>query len=126
MVHPIFAKVNLKNPQIIFSGLCFLLFLMHQFTEPFFKHWLIDGYLDDFCFLPVAFGFSTVIISNTVSANFRFTKKMAFVGFLLTVVSTELIFPVLSKKHTADMFDTLAYAAGGLIFLAFGNKSTVN
>lgn len=43
---------------------------------------------------------------------------MGLLSFALTAFATEYLFPKLSARHVADVYDLLAYAAGLLLFFA--------
>lgn len=99
------------------------LFLTHQFVEPFYKNTLIDSYLDDILFFPVVYGFCLLVFKLLLGQNFTLPLLWALSGFVLTVVSTEFIFPNFSNKHTKDLNDVIAYAIGFMLFWFFGNAT---
>jgi hypothetical protein len=109
-----------------FSLLMLTAFLSHQFVEPFATLPLIDSYLDDLCFLPVAFGFIQFIVHHSIDESYRLNWKQALIGAVITTLATEVLFPYLSNKHVADPYDTIAYTIGALLFMIFGNKQFNN
>lgn len=99
-----------------------IVFLAHQIIEPIAKNKIIDSYLDDVCFLPVAYGFIQFIIHNSIESTYKVNWKQAILGVLITSISTEILFPIFSDKHFADPFDVIAYIIGAVLFMILGNK----
>ncbi|MGB0429975.1 MAG: hypothetical protein ACPGLV_05840 [Bacteroidia bacterium] len=118
--------MTLVPRQIILSLICTIAFLIHQFTEPFIHFVFIDSYLDDICFLPVAYGFITLVIRSVINDNFKMNLQMVLLGVIITGLATEWLFPKLSNKHTGDIFDIVAYTVGGILFWFIGYQSPVN
>ncbi|MFY0672078.1 MAG: hypothetical protein JXQ87_01655 [Bacteroidia bacterium] len=123
MTNPL-AKNTIKTYG--FSLFMFILFMVHQFVEPFYKHKLIDSYLDDICFLPVAYGFVKLLIQQSIDHSFKLSISHAITGLVVSILATEILFPALSNKHTADFYDGIAYMIGSILFMLFGNKQFNN
>lgn len=98
------------------------LFLVHQFVEPFHHHSMVDSFLDDVLFLPIAYSIVLILVRALTSQQFTMPLLMVVSGWFITGLFTEGLFPILSEKHTADVYDLIAYAVGGALFMWLGNK----
>ena len=93
-----------------------MLFLLHQLAELVLNIniTLLDNYLDPFC--------ASVIILHGLALERKFifewslTTLDIIIAILILSVISELVFPYFSNKFTADIYDFLAFSAGGLWF----------
>jgi len=85
---------------------------------------IIHAYMDDFfCMIviltPALFIQRKYVFNNE---NYVFSKWHTIIAVVYCAVVFELILPLQSNQHTADLFDFVAYSAGGIIFHLFINK----
>lgn len=107
----------LKAPAFI---ICVILFLLHQFMQKILgvPIAVLDPYLDSFLAMPILL---TLLV---VERRLLFRRGPAYCLSIGSIVAAtifvalvaELVFPVLSERFTADWWDVLAYALGGMLF----------
>jgi hypothetical protein len=85
----------------------------------------IHAYMDDFFCMIVILTPALFIQRNYVFNNgeYVFSKWHTIIAVAYCSIVFELILPLQSSQHTADLFDFVAYSAGGIIFHLFINKS---
>ncbi len=85
----------------------------------------IHAYMDDFFCMIVILTPALFIQRNYVFNNgdYVFSKWHTIIAVAYCSIVFELILPLQSNQHTADLFDFVAYSAGGIIFDLFINKS---
>ncbi|TXK33742.1 hypothetical protein FVR03_18975 [Pontibacter qinzhouensis] len=112
---------TLRHP---FFLLCFFLFLLNQVLElAGFYIWPLHTHLDDLLCLPL-------VLTLVLSVERRYFNSPEFVlplsyvlsAFVFITVVFELLLPLFYTRFTADAFDVLAYAAGGITFHLLLNK----
>lgn len=113
----------------IFLHISFILplafFLVHQFIELYLKNSIpvLDNYLDPFC--------ASVLILHALALERRFLLdwSLTLLDVILAVVFfavfSELVFPYFSDKFTADVWDVLSFALGGLWFVLLRGKDLI-
>lgn len=84
----------------------------------------IHGYMDDFfCMIvmltPALFIQRKYVFNN---CNYVFSKWHTIIAIAYCSIVFELILPLQSGQHTADLFDFVAYSAGGIVFHLSINK----
>lgn len=111
----------MSNP--LFLVAC-VLFSIHQVIEKILCHPipLLDNYLDTLLCMPIFLG-CLLIERRWLYKKPNFTFTAFEVGFMLIVLSIifEIVFPWLSPNFTADWWDVLLYAVGGIVFYRFIN-----
>ncbi len=92
----------------------------HQFSN----NSLIHSYLDDLVVIPIVLGGILVIFRNLVfkSTVYTFPKARIWIVVAIFAAYFELIIPRFNTGFTADIFDVLCYAIGGLYFQFLINK----
>ena len=84
----------------------------------------IHAYMDDFfCMIVIltpALFIQRKYVFNDV--NYVFSKWHTIIAVAYCSIVFELILPLQSNQHTADLFDLVAYSAGGIVFHFFINK----
>lgn len=112
---------TLRHPVFL---LCLLLFCANQaleqsgiYLEP------LLSYLDDLLAMPVVL---TLILAaeRAYFRNSSFVLPLSYTcaAVLLFSIFFEGIFPLVSVRHTADVWDIAAYAAGAVLFHVIINK----
>lgn len=84
----------------------------------------IHAYMDDFfCMIvmltPALFIQRKYVFNN---GNYVFSKWHTIIAIAYCSIVFELILPLQSNQHTADLLDFVAYSAGGMVFHLFINK----
>ncbi len=84
----------------------------------------IHSYMDDFFCMIVILTPALFIQRNYVfnDGNYVFSKWHTIIAVVYCSIVFELILPLQSSQHTADLFDFVAYSAGGIVFHLFINK----
>ncbi len=102
---------------VIVSG---LLFLFHQYlhNETDINITFLNNYLDPFLLMPLllyAVLWERRIVLKNKNMVLSYTEIFGY--FVLMVLLGEVLFPLISKKFTADYWDILAYALGTLAYI---------
>ncbi|SHE52160.1 hypothetical protein SAMN05444278_102201 [Psychroflexus salarius] len=102
---------------VIVSG---LLFLFHQYlqNETDINITFLNNYLDPFLLMPLllyAVLWEHRIVLKNKNMVLSYTEIFGY--FVLMVLLGEVLFPLISKKFTADYWDILAYALGTLAYI---------
>ena len=102
---------------VIVSG---LLFLFHQYlqNETDINITFLNNYLDPFLLMPLllyAVLWERRIVLKNKNMVLSYTEIFGY--FILMVLLGEVLFPLISKKFTADYWDILAYALGTLAYI---------
>ena len=102
---------------VIVSG---LLFLFHQYlqNETDINITFLNNYLDPFLLMPLllyAVLWERRIVLKNKNMVLSYTEIFGY--FVLMVLMGEVLFPLISKKFTADYWDILAYALGTLAYI---------
>ena len=102
---------------VIVSG---LLFLFHQYlqNETDINIRFLNNYLDPFLLMPLllyAVLWERRIVLKNKNMVLSYTEIFGY--FVLMVLMGEVLFPLISKKFTADYWDILAYALGTLAYI---------
>ena len=84
----------------------------------------IHSYMDDFFCMIVILTPALFIQRNYVfnNGNYVFSKWHTIIAVAYCSIVFELVLPLQSSQHTADLFDFVAYSAGGIVFHLFVNK----
>ncbi len=84
----------------------------------------INAYMDDFFCMIVMLTPSLFIQRKYVfnSEDYVFSKWHTVIAVAYCSIVFEIILPLQSSNHTADLFDFVAYSAGGIVFHLFINK----
>ena len=105
--------------------ICFLLFLLHQFSQKVMS-WAIpfaDNYLDCLLCMPIFLTFLLIerrfLLQQSTSYSFPFWDTMAMTLFLAIIF--EELFPLLADGFTKDYWDYVCYFIGGVFFYFFIN-----
>lgn len=98
--------------------ICSITFLLNQLLEQLgYQIWVLNSFLDDLLCLPISL--TLVLVAERLyfsNASIILPKGYVLVSILLFGLVFEVLLPQLSPKHTADIWDMLAYSLGGLIF----------
>jgi len=102
---------------VIVSG---LLFLFHQYlqNETDINITFLNNYLDPFLLMPLLlYGvlWERRFVLKDKNMDLSYTEVFGY--FVLMVILGEVLFPLISKKFTADYWDILAYALGTLAYI---------
>lgn len=104
---------------IITFVLCLTLFLAHQYLQGTAKVPIPfpDGYLDPFLIMPLLLHL-VVLERKLLSGNAAYRMPLIQIpGFIVMVAFMgEIVFPLLSSRHVADLWDVIAYILGGLAY----------
>lgn len=121
----------MKLRRIFPAVVAFSLFLLHQWAEQQGNHHkFIDGYLDDFLFLPLVYSsFSLLLSLAGKEPGWKFPWMWMLGGLVFTAAWFEGIAPVFHPGHIADPWDIFAYTMGVTCFagwekLFFPKKKT--
>ncbi len=84
----------------------------------------IHSHMDDFFCMIVILTPALFIQRNYVfnNGNYVFSKWHTIIAVAYCSIIFELILPLQSSQHTADLLDFVAYSAGGIVFHLFINK----
>lgn len=102
------------------------LVLLHQVTERFFDfhHWFLDSYFDPLLLMPILL--HLLLWERRLffkkGTDYVFPPAILLLYLLVASVVFELIFPLLEKRFTGDVFDVFAYSTGTLAFYLLSNK----
>ncbi|WP_114777646.1 magnesium citrate secondary transporter [Botryobacter ruber] len=112
---------TLRHP---FFLLCFVLFCLNQLLELAGRHiWPLHAYLDDLLCMPVVLTLA-LAAERVYFKNPGFVLPVAYVAGAVAAFAVifELLLPLLTTKHTADLPDVLLYGLGAFAFQALLNK----
>jgi hypothetical protein len=115
--------ILLKSPVFI---TCCLLFVLHQILQkvagiamPFF-----DAYLDTFLAMPIML--TLLVIERRLlfrrGKQYRLSVLEAIIATLFVALISEVVFPALSSRFTADWRDVVAFSLGTVLFMATTNR----
>ena len=107
----------LRSPVFI---ICLVLFLLHQFLQKILSISLPfpDSYLDNIVAMPIIL---TLLLAERrwlfkKGSNYQIPVIDTVVATLYIIFISEVFFPLLSQKFTADWKDLLFYALGSFVF----------
>jgi hypothetical protein len=113
----------LRSPPFI---ICLVLFIVHQIITKGMNIQLgwIDNYLDSFLAMPV------ILTLWLAERRWLFKQGSSYLLPLLHVVMatlyislvSEMVFPLLSRRFTADWRDVVCYAVGSILFYFTVNR----
>lgn len=107
----------LRSPVFL---ICCILFIVHQLLQKVLgiKLPVIDAYLDSFLLMPLLLTLLVVERRWLFRRGNSYSLKLLDIvmATLLISVVTELVFPALSIRFTADWWDVLAYGLGSMLF----------
>lgn len=113
---------TLLQPAFLFV---FIVFLLHQFVEKIlnFHVPILDNYLDPLLCTPIMLTF--LLFERRVffrqGGTFTHSRLEIFVATICIICISELLFPYLSPKFTADWLDVVGMLCGSLYFYFFIN-----
>ncbi|MBX2874423.1 MAG: hypothetical protein KTR30_20040 [Saprospiraceae bacterium] len=114
---------TLNNP--IFWALG-ALFVLHQFSQKVLGWSLtfFDHYLDTFLLAPLLLTGLLAEWRDLYQLGGKYTFPLPVVGLLCLVllITSEVVFPVLSKAFTPDRYDVLSIVLGSCVFYYFLNR----
>ncbi|TDH21620.1 hypothetical protein EXU57_19145 [Segetibacter sp. 3557_3] len=117
--------VVLRSPLFLVS---LILFLLHQCAQ---KLWglqfsLVDNYLDNLVAMPVILPLLQAerIGLFRKSQAFKLSRMDVVGATTYIIIISEVVFPSVSNRFTADWRDVLCYAAGGYLFYIFNHRPT--
>lgn len=105
----------------IFFHISFILpllaFIVHQLVELYFKYPIpiLDNYLDPFCASVLIL--HALAFERKILVDWSLTLLDVIAAVALLALVSELLFPLFSHKFTADVWDVLAFACGGIWFI---------
>lgn len=96
----------------------FFLFLIHQCLQKvlYVSVPVMDDFLDSFLFLPLV---SHILLMQRYwffGLRHPFSFYTIIAAFVLISIISEVAFPWLSSRFTADEWDVLSFALGGLVY----------
>lgn len=98
------------------------IFLANQFLQYFgIGNYFTVCFLDDLLFFPVAYSLIQYYF-KLIKKNFSISIEFAIIGIIFTSFTFEILFPIISKKHTAEIYDIVFYTLGAVIFMLFGKQ----
>ena len=113
----------LRSPLFI---ICLVVFVLHQVVSKGMniKQGWIDNYLDSFLAMPV------ILVLWMAERRWLFKRGSSYLlsplhvvmATLYIAIVTEIFFPLLSPRFTADWLDVLCYAAGSILFYFTVNR----
>ncbi len=115
-----------RNPLI--TG-CTFLWLLHTVWRNFLPEpWYFQYYLNDLLCMPIVLGAAIFLQRNLVLRQPDYGLTGWQIGIIVVYWSVmfEGVIPHFNSRYTADIFDVVAYAFGGLVFYRFGNSSKTN
>lgn len=121
-------KYGFTNRQVIVWVMALMLFLLHQIFVFLLKIkiGLADSYLDPFLLPLIVYPlmlFQFRLLKNDYNYRLSLPLLIALtVGFSLV---SELIFPALSTRFTADLFDVVMILLGSFVWYLFFQKAYV-
>lgn len=121
-------RYGFTNKQIIIWAITLILFLVHQFFVFLLKIkvGLADNYLDPFLLPLIVYPLMLLqfrVLKNDYSYRFSLPVLLALtLGFSLV---SEIVFPALSARFTADFFDVIMIFSGSCIWHLFFQKARV-
>ncbi|GAB3334109.1 hypothetical protein GCM10027429_14970 [Marivirga atlantica] len=94
-----------------------LAFTIHQVLEIIFEIHIpfLDNYLDPFC--AGAIMLHALAIERKVILDNKLTYLDVVIAIVLLSIIVEVLFPYLSSRFTADIYDLLSFITGGIWFL---------
>lgn len=113
----------LKSPIFIIS--C-IIFVLHQLIQKGFEIPLplIDDYLDSLLAMPIILTF--LLVERRMlfkkGKNYRLPVLDVVLAIFYISIITEVLFPWLSDRFTADWLDVVFYAIGSLIYFLTINR----
>ncbi len=114
----------LRSPVFI---ICLLLFIIHQLLQKVYgQHFpLVDNYLDNVLAMPVIL---TLFLAERMvlfkkKRNYRLPAADVIIATGYIILITEIIFPLLSNKYSADWADVIFYSMGSILFYFTINKT---
>ncbi|AHM59668.1 hypothetical protein D770_07025 [Flammeovirgaceae bacterium 311] len=112
----------LKSPVFI---ICCLLFVLHQILQKVLHVDLgyVDSYLDSLLAMPIIL--TLLVAERRVlfrrGENYRLTVLDVVVATFFIAFVSEVIFPALSSRFTADWVDVVCFCLGSLLFMLLIN-----
>ncbi len=114
----------LRSPLFI---ICLVLFIIHQVLQKVYgQHYpLIDNYLDNLLAMPVIL---SLFLAERIALfkkgkNYRLPPTDIIIATLYIILITEIFFPLLSNKYSADWADVIFYCLGSVLFYFTINKA---
>ena len=108
---------------------CTFLYLSHSVWRHFFPEpRLLQYYLNDLLCMPLVLAAAIFLQRNLVlrQADYALTSYQIGIIVLYWSVMFEGVIPHFVARYTADLFDVVTYAAGGMLFYFFGNSGAGN
>jgi hypothetical protein len=76
----------------------------------------IDGYLNDLLCLPILLQLVQVCMKLIVNKNYVLSLFQTIVAIIYCSVLFEIILPKYSNHYISDIYDTICYLSGGIIW----------
>lgn len=107
--------LKIINPVFIIAG---ILAIINRYFLRYTDNFLIDYYFNDFCSVPVTLYLSSIILGSVYGVlPFPLGKFRITIATILFILVFEFALPSLNpSRYTADVFDALAFTAGGIFY----------